>query len=300
MNKEKRIIKLESIIITAFLFLVICVIISIIYLGETEATLLIKRIETGRAAEATECFDFANQYLKNKQFSDAIITFEKAITYDPDYYEVYINLAIAYAESGENQKAIQTLEKVLKKDPDKDYLVYLNMAQVYKRFDNEKAEQAYKTAIGIHPYLQDAYFSFGEFYWNIKKYDEAATNIKKGLEFQNLESYYTSAVKSGIKTYIEFPEVIANFKILLEQGTSDEIMQKYDSMVFNHYYLKNNPYIAEKYDQVGYYYLRKKEFNEASEYFKKSIQCWDSKKNRAYNHLETVDNNLNKTNSNKE
>ena len=293
MNKEKK-IKLESIIITAFLFLVICILISVIYIGETKATLLKTRIEKGRASEATEYFDFAMLYLKNKQFSEAIITFEKTITYDPDYCEAYINLAIAYAQSGENQKAIQTLKKVLKKDSGKDYLAYLNMAQVYKRFDNEKAEQAYKAAIGIHPYLQDAYFSFGEFYWNIKKYDEAAANIKKGLEFQNLESYYTSAMKSGIKTYIEFPEVIANIRILLEQGTPDEIMQKYDSMVFNHYYLKNNPYIAEKYDQVGYYYLRKKEFNEASEYFEKSIQCWDSKNNRAYNHLETVNNNLNK------
>jgi tetratricopeptide (TPR) repeat protein len=168
------------------------------------------------------------------------------------------------------------------------------MAQVYKRFDNEKAEQAYKTAISINPYLQDAYFSFGEFYWSIKKFDEAADNIKKGLEFQNIESYYTSAIQSGIKTYTELPEVIANFKILLAQGTSDENMQKYDSMVFNHYYLKNNSYIAEKYDQVGYYYLKRREFSEAAEYFEKSIQCWDSKKNRAYNHLDTVNNKLKK------
>ena len=294
MNKKIKKINTESIIITIFLFLVICIIIGVIYIGETESTLLKKSIENGRASEATGYFDFANQYLKNKQFSSAITHFEKAITYDPDYCEAYINLAIAYAKSGENQKAIQTLEAVLKKDPDTDYLAYLNMAQVYKRFDKEKAEQAYKTAISIHPYLQDAYFSFGEFYWTINKYDEAAVNIKKGLEFQNLESYYTSALKSGIKTYSEFPEVIANLKILLEQGTSDEIMQKYDFMVFNHYYLKNNPYIAEKYDQVGYYYLRNREFSEASEYFEKSIQYWDSKSNRAYDHLENANKNLKK------
>ncbi len=288
MNKEKNKIKLESIIITVFLFLVICVIISIVYLGETEATLLKKRIETGKADDATIYYDFANQYLENKQFSNAISSFEKAIAFDPDFTEAYINLAVAYAKSGKNRKAIQTLKKVLKKNPDTDYLVYLNMAQVYKRFYNEKAEQAYKKAIAIHPYLQDAYFNFGEFYWTINKRDEAVANIKKGLEYQNLESYYISALKSGIKTYTEFPEVITHLEKILEQGTSDEIMQKYDTMVFNHYYLKNNPYIAEKYDQVGYYYLRKNEFSKASEYFKQSIQCWDSKKNRAYKHLVTA------------
>ena len=293
MNNKNKKITIESIIITTFLFLVICIIIGVIYIGETDAPLLKERIETGKASEATEFFDFATLHLKNKQYHEAIITFEKTITFDPDFCEAYINLAVAYAKSGENKKAIQTLEAVLKKDPDTDYLAYLNMAQVYKRFDNEKAEKAYKKAISIHPYLQDAYFSFGEFYWTINKFDEAVVNIKKGLESQNIESYYINALKSGIKTHIEFPEVIANLKMLLEQGTSDEIMRKYDSMVFNHYYLKNNSYIAKKYDQVGYYYLKKRQFSEASEYFEKSIQCWDSKNNRAYNHLETVNNNLN-------
>jgi Tfp pilus assembly protein PilF len=263
-------------------------------MDETKSILLKNRTETGKISEAIVFFDFATQYLNEKRIPEAITNYKKAITFDPDYCEAYINLAIAYAKSGENQKAIQTLKKVLEKDPDTDHLAYLNMAQVYKKFDKEKAEQAYKKAISLHPFPQYAYFNLGEFYWNIKKYDEAVINIKKGLELQNIESYYSGAVKSGIKIYSDFPEVIANLKKILDKATSDEIMQKYDSIVFNHYYMKNHPYIAEKYDQVGYYYLRKREFSEASEYFEKSIQYWDSKSNRAYNHLETANKNLKK------
>ena len=292
MNKKSDKITLESIIISSILFVIICIIISIVYMGETKSILLKNRTETGKISEATAFFDFATQYLNKKKIPEAITNYKKAITLDPDYCEAYINLAIAYAKSGENQKAIQILKKVLEKDPDTDHLAYLNMAQVYKRFDKEKAEQAYKKAISLHPFPQYAYFNLGEFYWSVKKYDESIINIKKGLEFQNIESYYTGAVKSGIKTYSEFPELIANLKKILDKVTSDEIMQKYDSIVYNHYIMKNNPYIAEKYDQVGYYYLRKREFVEASEYFEKSIQYWDSKSNRAYNHLETVKKNL--------
>ena len=261
---------------------------------KTESRLFTKRTESGKISEATIFFDFATQSLNEEKIPEAITYYEKAITFDPDYYEAYINLAVAYAKSGENQKAIKTLKKVLEKAPDIDHLAYLNMAQVYKRFDNEKAEQAYKKAISLHPFPQYAYFNLGEFYWSIKKHDESAINIKKGLKLQNIESYYTGAVKNGIKIYSDFPEIIANLKKILNTVTSDEIKQKFDLIVFNHYYMKNNPYIAEKYDQVGFHYLRKREFNKSIEYFEKSIQYWDSKDNRAYDHLETVNKNLKK------
>lgn len=259
---------------------------------KADTILLRNRIDTGKLSEATILFDFATRQLNEERISEAIIYYNKAINFDPDYSEAYINLAVAYAKSGENQKAIKTLKKVLLKNPDEDHLVYLNMAQLYKKIDNEKAEQAYKKAISLHPFPQDAYFSLGEFYWSVKKYDESVFNIKKGLELQNIESFYTGAVKSGIKTYSEFPEVIANLRKILDKVTSNEIMQKYDSIVFNHYYMNNNSHIAEKYDQVGYYYFRKREFSKASEYFKKSIQYWDSKNNRAYSHLENTNKNL--------
>jgi len=292
MNKKNDKITLESKIISAILFLIICTILSIIYMEKADTILLRNRIDTGKLSEATILFDFATRQLNEERISEAIIYYNKAINFDPDYSEAYINLAVAYAKSGENQKAIKTLKKVLLKNPDEDHLVYLNMAQLYKKIDNEKAEQAYKKAISLHPFPQDAYFSLGEFYWSVKKYDESVFNIKKGLELQNIESFYTGAVKSGIKTYSEFPEVIANLRKILDKVTSNEIMQKYDSIVFNHYYMNNNSHIAEKYDQVGYYYFRKREFSKASEYFKKSIQYWDSKNNRAYSHLENTNKNL--------
>ncbi|HPR18898.1 MAG TPA: tetratricopeptide repeat protein, partial [Candidatus Cloacimonadota bacterium] len=264
-----------------------------------DGSFLKKRIESGKADTATEFFDFGSRYLKNNQLQNAIACYEKAISFDPDYCEAYINLAIAYAKAENNEKAIQTLEAVLSKDPNTDYLAYLNMAQVYKRFNPDEAEKAYQKAISINPYLQDAYFSFGEFYWNLKEYDKSVENLKKGLELQSLTSYYTSALVSGIKSYSEFPEVVNSLQKILDQGITDEIMNKYDSLVFDFYYLKNNSQIAEKYDQVGYYYLRNRNFSAASEYFEKSIQCWNSPNNLAYKHLETSNHNLAEKEKNK-
>jgi tetratricopeptide (TPR) repeat protein len=224
--------------------------------------------------------------MDRKLYKEAISSLKKAISMDPDYGEAYINLAIAYAETNDNQRAIETLESALEKSSDKDYLIYINMAQIYKRFDNKEAEKVYKKSISVNPYFQDAYFKLGEFYWDMRKYDLAAENLKKGLELQNLKSYYYNALKKGLKTYADYPDVISSLRKLDEEGPSEEIMQKYDSMVFDFYYLKNNPYIAKKYDQLGICFLRLKEYAKASESFKQSISIWDAKENRAYKNLE--------------
>ena len=146
MNKKSDKITLESKIISVILFLIICTILSIIYMEKTDTILLKNRTDSGKISEATIFFDFATRHLNEKRIPEAITYYKKAINFDPDYCEAYINLAVAYAKSGENQKAIQTLKKVLEKDPDTDHLAYLNMAQVYRRFDKEKAEQSYKKA----------------------------------------------------------------------------------------------------------------------------------------------------------
>ncbi|MCD4675665.1 MAG: tetratricopeptide repeat protein [Desulfobacula sp.] len=286
MNKKNDRISIESVIITIFLSFITCIIIWVILLGETKSGLLEERTKAGRVSEATSYFDFATQFIKEKRFPEAISNFRKAIRMDPDFCEAYTNLAVAYAKSGENHKAAGVLKKALTKNPDEDYLVYLNLAQVYRRFDNEKAEQAYKKSIELHPFPKNAYFNFGEFYWRLKKFDQAVENIEKGLLLHNLKSYYLGAVNRGILVYDESLEVFENLKKIQEQGATDEVMQKYDTIIFENYYLKKNRKVAEKYDQIGYYYLQKKDFEKSSEYFKKSIQTWDSRKNKAYNHLD--------------
>ncbi|MCK4654730.1 MAG: tetratricopeptide repeat protein [Candidatus Cloacimonetes bacterium] len=293
MNKKNDKIPTESVIITVFLFFIICIILCIIFLGGTKSGLLAGRTEAGRVSEANSYFDFATQFIKVKRFPEAISNFKKAIKMDPDFCEAYTNLAVAYAKTGENQKAVRVLKKALTKDPDEDYLIYLNLAQVYRRFDNEKAEQAYKIAIELHPFPKYAYFNLGDFYWKLENYDKATESFKKGLVLHNLKSYYIGSIKRGIKIYSESPELVRFLKKLKEAGATDEVMQKYDKIVFNNYYLKNNKKIAEKYDQVGYYYLQKGKSNKASDYFEKSIQFWNSKRNRAYEHLKRVDNTSN-------
>lgn len=293
MNKMKKKISTESVFITIALLFVVCTIFLVIFLSEIKSRQLTEQTEVGKEAEANNFYDIAMKYYRENNLSKAIPNFQEAIKLSPDFCEPYINLGISYAKLGESKKAVKTLKMVLKKNPKEDYLVYLNLAQVYKGFDQEEVEKAYKIAIELHPFPKYAYFNLGDFYWKSEDYDKAVESFKKGLLLHNLKSYYIGSLKRGIKIYSESPELVEFLKKLVETGATDEVMKKYDKIVFNNYYLKNNKKIAEKYDQVGYYYLQKGGLNKASLYFEKSIQFWNSKRNRAYEHLKRIDNTFN-------
>ena len=285
------VITTESKIITSALFLVICLLFLVIFLGETRSEKFMEQKESGKSAEAGNLYNVAMQYYRANDLSRAIPNFRKAIELSPDFCEPYINLGISYAKLGEKEKAINSLKTALDKDPKEDYLVYLNLAQVYKGFNIEEAKKAFQKAIELHPYPKYAYFDLGDFLWGLNEFDEAVENIEKGLVLHNLKSFYLGSIKRAIRIYSEMPELVEVLKKLVETGATEDVMQKYDNIVFNNFYLKNNQQIADKYGQIGYHYLLKKEYPKAIEYFEKSISIWSSQKNRAYEHLKTAQEN---------
>ena len=51
---------------------------------------------------------------KSGQWDKAIARFEKVLKIQPDFIEAYLHLADAYQQKGDQQKAIESLEKYVK------------------------------------------------------------------------------------------------------------------------------------------------------------------------------------------
>ncbi len=287
-SAESVLITKESVFITIALFFVICLLFLVIFLAETKSSKFMEQKESGKSDEAANCYDIGMKYYRENDLSRAIPNFQKAIELSPDFCEPYVNLGISYAKLGEREQAVDCLKLALDKDPNEDYLVYLNLAQVYRGFDPEEAEKAYKKAIELHPNPKYAYFDLGDFYWGLEEFEKAVENFEKGLLLHNLRSFYLGSIKRAIHIHPDMPELNEVLEKLVETGATDDVMQKYDNIVFNSFYLKNNQRIADKYGQIGYHYLLKNEYKKAAEYFEKSIQTWSSKKNRAHQHLKTA------------
>ena len=284
-NIEKETFDKESKIIALALVLVISMIIVIMISNEFGLKWVSSESSEGKLSEALNYYDIGKRYYRENNLRMAIPNFQQAIKLSPDFYESYMKLAISFARLGEKQKAAKILESVIPKKPQELYNYYSNLALIYKDFDYKKSEKAFLKALELHPFPVNLYFQFGDFYWKQGKFEKAIENYKKGLKLYDFDFFYLGFVKRAINIFAQKPEE-KFLRHILQSENIDNLVKKYDKSVFQKYYLANNRKIAEKYNQIGLYYQQKGKLDEANNFFKKSIQFWNSNKNMAKKYLQ--------------
>jgi tetratricopeptide (TPR) repeat protein len=163
-------------------------------------------------------------YLELGQPQMAITEMEKLIAEFPAESRYYGILAEMYENAGEDEKALELYNKILKMDPSNGY-VHLSLASYYKYhnqkdksreemkigfanptvdvkdkatilneyFINSKTNEDTKKdaydlleiALNAHPEEADIYTMYSEFLFRDKKTEEAIANLKKALEIDN-------------------------------------------------------------------------------------------------------------------
>ncbi len=142
------------------------------------------------SSDAMGWFEQGNAFMKNKNYSEAIRVYDKAITFEPDYFEAWNGKADALNRAQQFTEALEASDRVLVLKPDyvqgwinRGYILY-NLG----RYDEEL--KAYETAITLDPTSPDAWFNKGYSLAGMKRYDEAiaAFNNVQALDptFPNL------------------------------------------------------------------------------------------------------------------
>jgi len=131
------------------------------------------------SGEAIGWFEQGNAFIKNKNYSEAIRVFDKAITIEPDYFEAWNGKADALNRAQQFTEALAASDRVLVLKPDyvqgwinRGYILY-NLG----RYDEEL--KAYETAITLDPASPAAWFNKGYSLAGMKKYDEAIVAFYK-------------------------------------------------------------------------------------------------------------------------
>ena len=76
-------------------------------------------------------YNIANAQAKNRESLAAIASFERAVTFDPEFWQAWINLGSMYAMNGSRDKAIKVFENVRDQQPDR-FGVWINLAHAYQ------------------------------------------------------------------------------------------------------------------------------------------------------------------------
>ena len=147
-----------------------------------------KSVETDEEVEFSE--SEYNVYKKTKEYTD----FREETT-ESRYPEIIKNIALIYAQKGENDKAMEAVKLARESDP-KDLNLIITQANLYIQLnENERFEELMKEAIEQDPTNAILYFNIGVV--NDKKGNktEAIKNYKKTIELDpNFESGYLNLV----------------------------------------------------------------------------------------------------------
>ncbi len=124
----------------------------------------------------------AEIFKKTGKISYAMVTYEKALQYNKDNYNLLLNYGAFLAKYGISEKAIEVLTKA-KKIIDYDPELWDNLGLAYwKNDDIEKAIDSFNRALRLDNNYAVVYNNLGAMYLSILFYDKAETNFKKALE----------------------------------------------------------------------------------------------------------------------
>lgn len=206
----------------------------------------------GKESEAMDLKKIGDDLMSENQFNDAITVYQTALERNPELYEALGNMAISYARLGKIDMAEKTLKKMINLIPERDYIGYLNLGEIYLgQEDYQKAREYYQQSLPTNPFPGEAYKfagfcskQLGDLELALQYYNQA---IAKMSDFEQL---YKGSLQRDIYRLKDNPESLKDLEKLLNKDDYSEILAKYDEKVM-HYIQNNNPENSKIYNEMG-------------------------------------------------
>jgi len=139
--------------------------------------------------------EIADNYEQIKRYDKANITWEKAISLNPDRIELLYSYALYLCKSNQSDKAKKYLNKILSINP-QFMLAYYNLGNIYfKNSQYINAVKAYSKAIAINPYCEDAIYNLALSLEALNQKSLAITYYKKCLKLNPSDNQVKKALK---------------------------------------------------------------------------------------------------------
>ena len=132
----------------------------------------------------TDYFTQGNQLLEAGQIRKAIISFQKAIEFNPTSPWPYYHLGLALDKDGQLEGAVSELGRAIALDPDLIWAHHYLGETLVKLGRLEKAVGEFQRAIEVKPDLSWSYYHLGEALCQLRRWDEAVINLRRAIELK--------------------------------------------------------------------------------------------------------------------
>ncbi len=196
----------------------------------------------------------SNYLLSNNE--EAQHYFKLAFEMDPDFYDAGSYLAYSYLLDGKNEEARYWYEQLIKLDS-KNPVAYSMLVYIYEDLGN--LEAAYEYSYKYYQLVKDSnsLSQLSYVLFEMKKYDEAKTYIKKYLK-KEPDSYTMTSFMIYILTmsgdYKQAEKYKKQLRNIWKNSADPEILKEKYFQIYDFEYEGLNLYIFEKIDMSGEYY----------------------------------------------
>ncbi|WP_297963069.1 tetratricopeptide repeat protein [uncultured Anaerovibrio sp.] len=138
---------------------------------------------TYNTAMAKLAYNDGLDYDNDKDYSNAIKYYQKALSYDPRYVPAYNNLGIIYEDVlMDYEKARECFETSVQIDPAYDF-GYCNLGILYNDVyhDYDKAMENYRRVLRLNPKFPGIYRYIARTYLAMEQYEDALSNVQKEM-----------------------------------------------------------------------------------------------------------------------
>lgn len=150
-----------------------------------------------RVDMALKSYERGLKHAKQGEYKRAIPLFQRALEALPDHTDARRNMAMAYLEAGDKEKAKDLLIQTLALDP-KDTWAYVLLGNIYSKHEDkwDKAERLYNRAYELNPKDAVLLTNYGALMAERKNYEQASEFFERAIQanptFPN--SYYALAL----------------------------------------------------------------------------------------------------------
>ncbi|MDP8220663.1 MAG: tetratricopeptide repeat protein [Candidatus Stygibacter frigidus] len=205
----------------------------------------------GKESEAMDIKKMGDNFMAKDEFNSAIASYQKALERNPELYEAGGNMAIAYSKLGNTDMAEKTLKNMINLIPERDYIGYMNLADIYlNKKDFQKAREYYQQSIKTNPFPAEAYKfagfcskQLGDLELALQYYNQA---IAKITDFEQL---YKGSLQRDRYRLKGSPDLAEDLEKLIK-NEDKEVLQKYDEQIL-HYIQSHDPENAKIYNEMG-------------------------------------------------
>ncbi|MDI6801968.1 MAG: tetratricopeptide repeat protein [Thermodesulfovibrionales bacterium] len=186
-------------------------------------------------------------YNSQKRIDDAIRVYERILTIGAsEANRASLLLGVLYAAKGDFQKAIATLENLLKKEPENIMAMYYIASINIDRKEYEKAEEKFKKILEINPAFDAAYLNLGLI-------NEAKGNISVA------EEYYKKAIEINPNNLFVREKLM---QLYITEKSFDKVIKELEKIS------GEMPKNIEVHQRLGLLYLQEKQYDKALSEFR--------------------------------